>query len=394
MTNTIDADLFPHLYAASKKVARNITGCIPAVNHNFADQNGGRTVDVNSMGIANTIVKVPIAGAPTGSNYTPAQQVSVGADSTDTEVGIQITKNRMQTFHQTVSERLALTAGGNDNARILFEQKIEKAMNALMNEVETDIAGDIKKYASRARGTAGTTPFASGLSALTAVKRELDDNGCPDDGGRSFVMSPASYEKFMNLAIVQQANVADSTAFLRQGVLLDHLGFAMRYSPKITQHTKGSATGYDSNGGSAIGDTVIPVNGSDAGTILAGDVVVWVNDTNKYMVNSASASGAATGNITFGEPGLLETLIDTEEGVTGDSYTPNYAIHTNSYVLAMRAPALVSNNQLTAAQITDVESGLTFTIVEAPGDGLTTWRVHLTWGFKGINPFMNVIYLG
>jgi hypothetical protein len=394
MANTIDADLYPHLYAASYKVARNITGCIPAVNHNFADQDGGRTIDVSQMGEDKTYVKVPIAGAGTAADYTPAQSPAVGADSTDTEVSVQITKSRKVSFHQTVGERESLNAGGNDNAVILFRQKIADAMNQLVNEVETDIATDIKKYASRARGVAGTAPFASDLSALTAVKRELDDNGAPDDGMRSFVMNSAAYENFMNLAIVQQANVADSSAFLRQGVLLDHLNFAMRYSPKLATHTKGTATGFDANGGEPVGEETIAVNGSDSGTILAGDIVTWVGDTNKYAVISASASGAATGNIVIGEPGMKATLADTVEGTIGANYTPNYAIHKNSYVLAMRAPHIESNNLVFTTQVTDPVSGLTFTIVEAPGDGLTTWRVQLAWGFKGINQAFNVIYLG
>jgi len=265
-----------------------------------------------------------------------------------------------------------------------------------MDEVESDIATDIYKEASRARGVAGTTPFASDLSPLAACKRELEDNGCPKMD-RSFVMSPAAYENLMNLNILQAANAAGGTDFLRNGVILNHLGFDLRVSREIAAVTKGTATGFDSNGGEPIGETTIVCDGSDSGTVLAGDIVTWAGDTNKYVVanTTQSLSGSATGNIVINKPGLKETLATTTEGTIGANFTPNIAMQKNGYVLATRPPAIEASSVVDSVrQIADPVSGLTFTLVEMSGYGLVTWEMHLAWGFKGIQPNFIINYLG
>lgn len=392
MSNTIDADLYPHLYSRIYQVARKQTGFIGAVNSNFAPD----PVDVNSMGKSKTFVKVPVAGAGSASDFTPAQVATVGGDTTDTEISVQITKSRKVAWHQTVSERKSLDVGGSGNSRTLWLQKFENAAETLMDEVEGEIAGDIYKEASRARGVAGTVPFASDLSPLSAVKRELDDNGCPV-ADRSFVMSPAASENFMNLNIVQAANAAGSTDFLRNGVLLNHLDFDMRISRSISAVTKGTATGFDSNGGDAVGATTLTMDGSDAGTILAGDVVTFVGDTNKYVVanTSQSLSGNATGDIVINKPGLKETLVTTVEGTLGANFTPNIAVQRDGYVLATRPPMIEANSTVkSVTQVMDAKSGLTFSLVELEGYGLITWEVHLAWGKKGIQPNFIINYLG
>jgi len=391
MANTIDADLYPHLYSAVYKVARNTPGFIGAVNANFE----GEAVSVDKMGKSMTYVKVPIAGKGSADDYTPAQTTTVGGNTTDTEVDVQITKSRMVPWHVADAEFESMGLGS-DNAKTLFLQKAQNAMQDLMIELEGELATDIPKWASRARGTAGVTPFASDLSPLAACKRELDDNGAPDIN-RSFVMSSGAQENFLNLGIVQQADKAGSASQLRTGVMLQHLGFDCRVSTQLDAVTKGTATGYDAAGGESVGETTIAVDGSNSGTLLAGDVVTFAGDTNKYILADAtqSASGAADGNIVINEPGLKATLADTIEGTTGADFTPNIAIQRDAYVVAVRPPIIKVNGYIkSVTPLADPISGLTFTLVEIPGDGLTTYRVHLAWGYDGINARFIMNYLG
>ena len=393
MVNTINAVLYPKMFSAVYEVARKQAGFIGAVNFNFA----GDPVAIAKAGEDKTVIEVPVAGVGTIEDYTAAQVATVGANLIHTKVSVQVTESKDVPWHTTDDETEALSAEGQNNAQTLFLQNIASAMGIIMDAIEVDIADDIYKECSRARSVAGTTPFATDLGALTAVKRVFRDNGVPEQM-RSYVMNSAAEENASNLNILQAADASGSPDFLRNGVFGRHLGFDLRVSGGIDgEITKGTATGFDSDGGSAIGDTTLAMNGSDAGTVLAGDIVTFAGDTNKYVVANVAQtlSGNATGNIVINEPGLKETLAADTEGTIGASFTPNIGIYKNGYVLAVRPPAIKANGYIKAVTpIADPESGLTFFLVEIPGDGLTTWRLHAAWGKKGLNSNFVVNSLG
>jgi len=393
MTNTIDAALYPELYKTAYKVARKQYGILGAVTQNF----GSDSVNIAKAGEDKTYITVPIAGTATNRSFTAAQTATVGANATDTKRQVQITKSESYSWHQTDDEVAAMGIGGNNNVKDLFLQRVASSEDSLMDLISEDVVTDLPKWASYARGVAGTTPFASDLSPLTASWRELNENGAPQEG-RSFVMNHAASENFMNLSIVQQANVAASDDALRRGIMLPHIGFRIAVDTNIDEVTKGTATGYDANGGEPAAETTIVVDGSNSGTILAGDIVTWAGDTTKYVVadTTQSASGGAAGNIVINEPGLKSTLANGVEGTTGADYTPNIAMQKDGYVVVMRPPA-ISPNSTTVKSVTpisDATTGLTFYLVELPGYGLTTWELHLAWGFQGLQPRFIVLYLG
>jgi hypothetical protein len=63
-------------------------------------------------------------------------------------------------------------------------------MRTLRNEAEIDGCLAVATGASRAYGTAATTPFASDLTALTNARKILQDNGAPL-ADLQFVATPA-----------------------------------------------------------------------------------------------------------------------------------------------------------------------------------------------------------
>jgi len=393
MVNTIDAALYPELYKRAYKVARKQYGILGGVQVNF----GSDSVNIDKAGENKTYITIPVAGAPTNRSFTAAQVATVGANSIHTKIQLQITKSEVESWHQTDDEVAAMGIGGSDTVKDIFMQEVELAMDALMDLVSEDVVTDVPKWASYARGVAGTTPFAADLTPLTAMWRELNENGAPEMD-RSFIMDHAASENFMNLSIVQQANVAGSVDALRKGIFLPHIGFRLAVDTNIDAVTKGTATGYDSDGGDAIGDTTLTMDGSSTGTVLAGDIVTFAGDATKYVCadTAQSLSGGAAGDIVINKPGLKATLATTVEGTTGASFTPNIAIQKNGYVVALRPPSISANSTTvkSVTPITDASTGLTFYLVELPGYGLTTWELHLAWGFTGINPAFITLYLG
>src|SRR5690606_11636916 len=123
---------------------------------------------------------------------------------------------------------------------------------------------------------------------------------------------------------------------LRNGMTDRVQNFALRYSGGINLHTKGTGAGYVAAGAHAAGVSGIVLK-TGTGTVLAGDIVTFNGDTNKYVVNTGITGPATLG---IGKPGLLAALADGGAMTVGASYTPNAAFARGAIVLAARAPAV------------------------------------------------------
>jgi len=381
MANTL-TNLVPDLYEALDVVSRELTGFIPAVSTNNSVERAA----------LDEVVYVPITQEQDSADNTPAQYSPDTGDQTIDNASITIDHSKHVAVRWNGEQTKSQKNSGMYSS--IVAQQVAQAMRTLVNEIEADIASEYLR-SSRAYGIAGTTPFATNLSDVSNLKKILDDNGAPVSD-RHLVVDTSAGVNLRNLTNLNQANAAGSDATLRQGVLLPLFGFDVRESAQIQSHTKGTATGFDANGGEPIGETTLVVDGSDSGTILIGDVVTWAGDTNKYIVKSATASGSASGNIEIYKPGILEALATTVEGTIGDSYTANLAFHRSAIQLATRMPARPENGDMAAdvMTLTDEVTGLSFEIALYPQFRQSVIHVSIAWGTKLIKPEHCAILLG
>ena len=252
--------------------------------------------------------------------------------------------------------------------------------------------------ASPAYGTAGTTPFgtAGELDDFAEIIRILNENGAPSTDLHMVLNNAAAANLRGKQSVLFKVNEAGSSDMLRNGSLGVVQGLMLHESNQISTHTKGTATGFDAAGGEPAGETTIAVDGSNSGTILAGDVVTWAGDSNKYIVNSATASGAASGNIIINEPGLKIALADTVEGTIGASYTPSLAFSRSAVGLVTRAPALPGGGDMADDRqvIVDPVSGLAFDVAVYRQYRQVSYEVAIAWGVKAIKPAHIATLLG
>ena len=379
MANTL-TNLIPDLYAALNIVSREQVGFIPSVGRN----SGAERAAVGEL------VRYPIAGEANVADTTPSMTVPEPTDQVVDNGGITITKSRVAEFGFVGEEQLGLNNGAGYLS--IQGQMIAQAMRTLTNEIETDLA---QSYlgASRAYGTAGTTPFASDLNDTAQVRKILADNGAPLSGLNMVIDSTAgaNMRTLTNLTKVNEAN--DST-LLRQGVLLDVHGFAIRESAQVASTTKGTGTGYLVNLGAGYseGDTSIVVD-TGTGTIVAGDVITFAGDTNKYIV----ATGvSAPGTITIAKPGLQQDLADGVALTIGADYVANIGFDREAIQLVTRAPALPQEGDLAVDRttITDPVSGLSFDVAIYLGYKKVRYELAIAWGNAVIKPAHTAILLG
>lgn len=378
MANTLTG-LIPDLYAAMDMVSRELVGFIPAV-----------TLDAQATRAAkDEAVKIPITPAATAADVAPGTTPPDDGDQTMDYTSITITKSRTVSFRWTGEEQKGVNNGpGYKNLRV---DQIAQAMRTLVNEVETDM-GLLYKKTSRAYGTAGTTPFGSDLSASAQLLKILLDNGCPQ-GDLNLVVDTAAGANLRSLAQLQKANEAGTAALREQGILLPLHGMSVRESAGVAAHTKGTGTSYQSNNASgyAIGDTTLAVD-TGSGTVVAGDVVTFTGDTNKYVVGTALSAGS----LALNKPGLRAALSDNIAMSIGNSYRANMAFHRSALVLATRAPALPEEGDMAADRmvVTDPRSGLSFEVAMYLQYRRVRYEISLAWGCANIKPAHTALLLG
>ena len=358
MANVL-TDLAADIYKAADMVGHEAVGFIPSVTINGGSEAAAQGDTVRSH--------APRA-ATVNTSATPSMTIPEGEDMKHVNIG-----------------------SGFDT---IYGDQIAQAFRGIVNSVEEHIATIAYQNASRAVGVAGTTPFSGNFDAIAEARQILFDNGIPvTDGMISLVINSAAGVNLRNLAQLQKANESASDTLLRQGVLLDLQGAAMRESGQVQAHTKGTETLLDSNRGIALGDTSIPLDGGDGGSLLSGDVVTFAGDTNKYMVNTGFT--AAAGTMVIGETGLLETLATATEMTIGADFTANIMLHRNAVELAMR-PLAKPNGGDAAVDVMDVvdpHSGLTFQISAYKGYNKAMFDVTMlykakAWNSKGIAVLM------
>ena len=264
-----------------------------------------------------------------------------------------------------------------------------------MNAVETDLALEAVVGASRAFGTAGTSPFgtAGDLSDFAGVAKILDDNGCPTSDRQLVLNSAAMGNLRGKQSVLFKVNEAGTNDMLRDGMTDRVQNFALRYSAGFAGHTKGTGTGYVTNltGGLNTGATGVALD-TGSGTILAGDVLTFANDANKYVVGSALAAGS----LALNNPGLLSSLADGVAATVGNSFSPNAAFARSAMILASRAPALPDGGDSAddAMMITDPISGLTFEVRVYRQYRQIKYEVCMAWGVKAVKSEHIALLLG
>jgi hypothetical protein len=377
MANSL-SNMFPDLYEALDIVSRELVGFIPAV-----------TLDASAERAAlNQTIRVPVTPASTGENTTPGSLPPDTGDQTVGNTTLSITKSRTFPFRWQGEEQKGMNTGV--GYRSIKVQQIAQAMRAACNEVESDLAGLFNR-ASRAYGTAGTTPFATGVGDAAQVLKILKDNGAPEGDVHLIIDTNAGANMRSNTQLTK-ANEAGGDELLRQGVLLNLFGMQIRESAQIKQVTKGNGASYVLSANQAVKDTSIALI-TGTGNVNAGDIVTIAGDANKYVVGTGIN---APGSIVLNSPGLRLAHSASDALTVGNSYTANMAFHRSAVILVARPPALPEEGDMATDReiITDPRSGLSFEVAVYPQYRRVRYELSLAWGVALIKPDHAAILLG
>lgn len=384
MANTI-TNLIPDIYTALDVVSRELVGIIPAVTSDM-------TFERAAVG---QTVRSPVAPASVASDITPAVTPPDDGDQTIGNVNMTITKARRVPVRWNGEQSLGLNNGGPGRSAIMVDQ-FAQAMRTLTNEVEADLAA-LHVYASRAYGTAGTTPFgtAGDFSDAAFVAKVLKDNGAPMSDAHLIIDTSAGAKM---IGLQSRYDVAGDVAMQKQGIILNKGGLNIRESAAIVTSTAGTAaSATTNNAGYAVGATTLTLASAGTGSLVAGDVITFAGDTNKYVVVSGDTDVSNGGTITIAAPGLRVAMSAATKAITVVAAAArNMAFTRNAIALATRAPALPEEGDSAADRqiITDPRSGLSFEVSMYKQYRQVQYEVALAWGVKAVKPEHLALLLG
>ena len=383
MADNVLTGLIPTIYASLNMVSRELVGLIGAVTRNPDGQNLQRAA-------LNQSITYPIVPQGTLEDVTPGQLPADTGNQTFGTGTLTISRSKAYPILWNGEQQKSLRTGDTPRIDEILMKQFMQAYRTLANAMEADLASLYTKT-SRAIGTAGTLPFntAGDLSDFALAKRLLNENGAPE-GMRRMVLGNASAGNLRSkMSNLFKVNESGESAFLRDGALGMVQGLMLGESNQIGGHTKGAGTGYLVNGTVAAGATTIPVD-TGTGTILAGDVVTFAGDDNKYVV----ATGiTAPGNLEIAAPGLLQAPADDATVTVGDSTNEgNMFFSQDAIVLITRPPALpsVGGAERDDAEerriVVDPISGIPFEISIYYQYRQVKIEVAVAWGYDVVKP--------
>lgn len=369
MANTL-TNLAPTLYKALDVVSRELVGFIPAVSLD---------ADVARAAVGQQVLSF-VAPASVASDLTPGVTAPNDGDQNIGNVSLTITKSRGVPVRWNGEEQRGMDSGpGYEQIRIA---QFAQAMRTLCNEIETDVANAAYLGASRAFGTPGTAPFSTvgDFSDASNALKILKDNGAPLSD-LHLVIDTVAGAKLLGLQ--SRYDVAGDATMQNQGVLIQKAGLQIRESAKVATPAVGNGASYTTNtAGYAVGATAITVI-TGTGAVLAGDIVTFAGDSNKYVVASALSGGV----VTLALPGLQKAIPAAATAMTVvGAATRNIALARSAFVLATRAPAVPKEGDMAddAMIVTDPRSGLSFEVRLYKQYRQIRYEIAASWGVKAV----------
>ncbi len=371
MANTITA-LANVLFASARKTPRELVGLLGACNRNFNDQGCSK----------GDTVKIDVVPSMSSSAYTPAQTFTAGTSRTISSKSLVLANESVVSWNWTGEEEKQMLTTGLLSGTT--QQTFEQAFRTIGNEIESYAWGKARKAASRAIGTAGTAPFASSINVLNSMRQLHLDNGAGMDD-TALVMNTNASTNLHNLSHLYKVNEAGTDSLLRNGEIGKLSGFNLRESAAPIPVTAGTGTSYvsDSVGDLPVGTTSIPID-VGSGTVLAGDVVTFIGDTNKYVITTGVT---AAGTIVIAEPGLKVALPNDTAMTIGAIATANITLRRDAFVTVVRPGLQPVGGGIEQMTVTDPMTGLSYLVVRAVGDGMASWYVRTVYDCFAPNPY-------
>lgn len=353
---------------------RILAGVLPTLRQNCVMPrlvNSAYSSEAGSQGSTMEVsVPVAVAAAAVSPSNTPPDTAGV----TPTAVTIALDKWYEAGFFMSDKDLKDVRDG-------VVNGQMEECVKSIANQVNSDLLllyKDVYGYV----GTAGTTPFATGLDEAAAARKVLGQQLAPRTNLRG-VIDLAAEANFSLVPNVLRANERGDASTIREGSIGRVLGIDWFPDQAVVVHTSGTASGATTDAtGYAAGLKTITLASAGTGSILVGDIITFAGDSQTYVVTSGDASVAGGGTVSF-EPGLAIAIAASTTAITlKQSGAQNLVFNPFAFAFVNRP----FNGGILAGR-----SAGTFSSMQDPVSGLTL-RVELTREHKRDKLAFDMLY--
>jgi len=367
-------------------------------------------------------INIPVPVAITASDVTPAETPPAPTATTPGVVSVSLDKwKKAEGFHLSDKNLTEI-----DRDAHFLPQQMGEAIKALANAVNEsihlcywdDVLGVYGWY-----GTAGTTPFGTGVDvqSATQARKILNQQLCPREDRRGVLDFDAEAEA-LALSTMADAEKIMSDKVKLEGEIGRKYGIDWVADDHVQTHTAGTiddgetpngrtcAVNEGSAGDRVAGTTHLNVdNGAAAsltGTIKVGDIISFASHAQTYVVVASTQSSAqytATSGSTAGYytadtnaiadlefyPGLKEAVADDEVITVKDTHVVNMVFHRDAFAFATRPLAVATADLELGSKImsiTDPHTGLSLRLEVSRQYKQTVWEFDILWGCKLVRP--------
>jgi len=333
-------------------------------------------------------IDIPLSSAQTAEDVAPAATVTVppGQESTTAQIALDNWKH-------TDFALSDLEVGRIRADQDFIPLQMEEAFKALAKEINDSVFATYPGIYGYV-GTAGITPFGSGVEVASAtnLRKTLLEQYCPRENRRG-ILDYAAEAAALNLAPFSDAEKRGSAGTKSTGNLGQIFGFDWYGEDGVPTHTAGTAATIATNAdGYDVGVKSITMTYGTEGTgLLEGDIFTIAGDDQTYVV---SADAESAGAVTF-TPALKVAIVGATEITLKASHVVNLGFHRDAFGLAMRSPDAgikellgqrIAGNVLESVVLQDPVSKLIMRLELIRGYKMTIWDVDCLWGTALVSP--------
>jgi hypothetical protein len=376
MANTL-TEVTPKLLAQGLMALRENAIMARLVNRAYESMAGqkGSTIDV------------PIPSAITSVAVSPSNTPPSTADIAPTSVAIPMDQWYEAPFYLTDKDLLTCMEG-------TIPMQASEAIKSLANRIDSYILG-LYTGVYGWQGTAGTTPFGSGVltADATGVRKILNKQLAPLTD-RRIILDPDAEAAALELAAFRDMSQSGTDITIVSGNIGRKFGMDWFMDQNVPTHTAGTI----SNGTAQkakindadfeAGATQVAIDDTSlTGTVVVGDVFTVAGDTQTYTVTeAATAASNAIAALKFSPAAKVAWADDAVVTFKG-SHVVNLAFHRDAFAFATRP--LEANAEGLGAIIrsaVDPVSGLTLRLEITREHKRTRFSYDILYGGKLVRP--------